>query len=305
MSALIEECVALMMSAATRQGIAVQWRSTCPPRQWVWADRLRLKQILINLLSNAIKYNRRGGSVRVECAIQPPQRVRLTVIDSGRGIALDRQSELFTPFNRLGRETGPIEGSGIGLVITRRLVEMMGGDIGFESEPGRGSTFWVELAASPPKPESAPMAEPGPAPRPGGQSVIAREKTLLYIEDNPANLRLMQHVLASRPDLRLLACAEPAQGLELARDEHPDLILLDINLPGMSGYDILQILRERADTRATPVLAVSADAMPAAIERGLAAGFQAYLTKPLDLDHLLKEIDRLLSATPADGEERA
>ncbi len=297
---LVEECATLLASAAAQHGIEVQKPTAACPDRWVWADRLRLKQVLINLLSNAIKYNQAGGRVRIECETTLPHRVRLRVIDTGPGIALERQGKLFTPFDRLGRETGPIEGSGIGLVITRRLVEMMYGEIGFDSQPGQGSTFWVELA------ESAPMREPAPRDKPSAVADVQdtpgtpARKTLLYIENNAANLRLMRQFLASRRDLHLIGCADALQGLALARSEQPDLILLDINLPGMSGYDILKKLRADADTRATPVLAVSADAMPTAIERELGVGFQAYLTKPLDLDHLLAEIDRaLLGATPA------
>jgi CheY-like chemotaxis protein/anti-sigma regulatory factor (Ser/Thr protein kinase) len=267
--------------------------------RWVRADRLRLKQILINLLSNAVKYNREGGSVHITCDFKPTGLMRLVVSDTGPGIPADKLGELFTPFNRLGLEAGSIEGSGIGLVISKRLVEMMGGEIGVDSRPGQGCTFWVELAETEPLVAPAALSSTDSGADAAGGGAIPSGKphchTLLYVEDNPANLRLMQQVLAPRTDIRLVSSGEPLVGLELARSEHPDLILLDINLPGMSGFEVLKELQAQADTCNIPVLAITANAMPADIERGLAAGFVAYLTKPLDLDKLQTEINRLLA----------
>lgn len=289
---LIEECAVLVESGAIRQGLAFQRDITHCQARWVRADRLRLKQVLINLLSNAVKYNREGGSVHITCDFKTTGPVRLAVRDTGPGIPADKLGELFTPFNRLGLETGSIEGSGVGLVISKRLVEMMGGEIGVDSQPGRGCTFWVELA------ETQPLVVPSDQLAPDAALVAATSKlhrhTLLYVEDNPANLRLMQQVLAPRSDIRLVSSGEPLVSLELARSEHPDLILLDINLPGMSGYEMLVELQADADTRDIPVLAITANAMPEDVERGLAAGFRAYLTKPLDLSRLQTEINRLL-----------
>jgi len=299
---LIDECSAMVESGAIRQGLAFHRDMAHCQERWVRADRLRLKQVLLNLMSNAVKYNRQGGSVQMACESNSAGRVRLAVIDTGPGIPADKLGELFTPFNRLGLEAGSIEGSGIGLVISKRLVEMMGGEIGVDSQPGQGCTFWVELAETEPltapavlsatDPESDAAA--GGAIPCGDRAHKLRCHTLLYVEDNPANLRLMQQVLAPRTDIRLFSTGEPLVGLELARSEHPDLIMLDINLPGMSGFDVLKELQASADTSAIPVLAISANAMPADIERGLAAGFLAYLTKPIDLDRLQSEIERLL-----------
>jgi PAS domain S-box-containing protein len=295
---LIEECAALVESDAIRQGLSFQRDIVHCQDRWVRADRLRLKQILLNLLSNAVKYNRAGGSVLIACEFKSNGLVRLEVSDTGPGIPADKLGELFTPFNRLGLEAGAIEGSGIGLVISKRLVEMMGGEIGVASQPGEGCTFWVELAETVPlaapavlsvtDSESCPLADGS---LPAGKPCC---HTLLYIEDNPANLRLMQQVLASRTDIHLLSSGDPLVGLELARSEPPDLIMLDINLPGMSGFEVLKALQAQADTCNIPVLAITANAMPEDVERGLAAGFQAYLTKPLDLVRLQTEIDRLL-----------
>ncbi len=301
---LIGECAALVESGAVRQGLALERDIGECENRWARADRLRLKQVLLNLLSNAVKYNRQGGRVRIECGFPTPGRVRLSVSDTGLGIPEDMQAELFTAFHRLGRESSNIEGTGIGLVISKKLVELMGGDIGMESRPGRGSTFWVELAESPPLPQPGDPDEDQAAPPDRAATGGGPIHTLLYVEDNPANLRLVQQALARRPDLRLLTSGDPLEGLELARIQRPALILLDINLPGMDGYELLGRLREYPDTRAIPAIAISANAMEGDIRRGLEAGFRAYLTKPLDLNRLQEEIDMTLGqAARGMGEE--
>jgi len=295
---LIDECSAMVESGAIRQGLAFHRDMAHCQDRWVRADRLRLKQVLLNLMSNAVKYNREGGSVRMACEFMSTGRVRLAVTDTGPGIPEDKLGELFTPFNRLGLEAGSIEGSGIGLVITKRLVEMMGGEIGVDSRPGEGCTFWVEMVEMEPlqTPPDLAATDAGleEAPDSPLQDSQTHCHTLLYVEDNPANLRLMQQVLAPRSDIRLISTGEPLVGLALARSERPDLIMLDINLPGMSGFEVLKQLQAQADTCNIPVLAITANAMPEDVERGLAAGFLAYLTKPIDLTRLQTEIDRLL-----------
>jgi len=293
---LIEECAVLVESGAIRRGLSFDRNLAQCEGRCARADHLRLKQVLLNLLSNAVKYNRQGGGVRITCSFANPGRVRLAVSDTGLGIPPERQAELFTAFHRLGRENSHIEGSGIGLVISKKLVEMMGGRIGLESHPGEGSTFWVELAESPPQAEPAPRTESNPAPagrtvEPGTDIPAGHLFRVLYIEDNLANLRLVELMLARRDDLRLIAATDPREGLALARSERPGLILLDINLPGMDGYAVLKELQAHSDTRDIPVLAVSANAMPGDIEQGLAAGFRGYLTKPLDIARLLRAID--------------
>jgi PAS domain S-box-containing protein len=303
MAELINECLALVESGAVSQGLTVS-REIAPCHNcWVRADRLRLKQVLINLLSNAVKYNREGGGIQMTCESKSTGQVRLAVTDTGPGIPQDKLGDLFTPFNRLGLETGTIEGSGIGLVISKRLIESMGGEIGVDSRPGQGCTFWVELAETEPLAAPFALATSDASTVAGGMLPTGKPgcHTLLYIEDNPANLRLMQQVLAPRTDIHLLSTGEPLTGLELARGASPDLIMLDINLPGMNGFEVLKQLQAQADTCNIPVLAITANAMPEDIERGLAAGFLAYLTKPLDLVRLQTEIDRLLAYAKTAG----
>jgi CheY-like chemotaxis protein len=253
------------------------------------ADRTRLKQVIINLLSNAIKYNRVNGTVAVECA-RTSDRMRISVRDTGAGLPPEMVSQLFQSFNRLGRESSAEEGTGIGLVMSKRLVEMMGGAIGVESTVGLGSVFWFDLNEA-----SAPSLAAA-----GGKVAMitpveirhgAPLRTLLYVEDNPANLQLVEQLVARRPDIRLLSAREGKTGIKLAREKHPDVILMDINLPGISGIEALKILREHEETKRIPVVALSANAMPRDIEKGLAAGFFRYLTKPIRVDEFLKTLD--------------
>jgi hypothetical protein len=261
----------------------------------VRADRTRLRQVLLNLLSNAIKYNREGGSVRLEVRPKGTDRLRIQVTDTGPGIAATRLTELFQPFNRLDAENSGIEGTGIGLTITRRIVEMMGGTVDVESEVGVGSTFWIELPL-----ESAP--EPGLERAAVGSATPARrmkaaQHTVLYIEDNPSNLRLVAQILGHRQHIHLLTAHTPELGIELALARRPELILLDINMPGMDGYQVLSVLKSKASLKNTPVVAITANAMPKDIERGMAAGFCEYLTKPLDVVTFHKVVDTYLATS--------
>lgn len=265
----------------------------------VRADRTRLAQILINLGTNAIKYNRPGGSATLVAERAGEGVVRLSMIDTGVGIPFDRQGDVFEPFNRLGAEHGAIEGTGIGLTISRKLAQLMNGSLTFRSEPGHGSTFTVELPA-----ESEPVeARVGEA-----ASNLAKEAmsaalggrsggcTLLYVEDNPPNIALMQALVESLEGVRLLIASDAETGLALARAHRPDVIILDINLPGMSGFDILERLKAAPATERIPVMALTAAAMPREVERGLAAGFTHYLTKPINVPVFLSAIDSLLGA---------
>ena len=295
------ECRAMIEPQAQKRGLGMAFPHFDAPR-FVNADRTRLKQVLINLLFNAIKYNKPEGTVVVECCTtSTPDSIRISVRDTGIGLTPEQLAQLFQPFNRLGKEAGAEEGTGIGLVVTKRLVELMGGTIGAESIVGVGSVFWVELSLTP-----APQL----ALRESAQAALARPqaadgaplRTLLYVEDNPANLELVEQLIARRPDLRLLSAADGDLGIEFARAYLPDVILMDINLPGISGIEAMKILRADRSTAHIPVIALSANAVPRDIERGLEAGFFAYLTKPIKVGQFMDALNvALKSAETAAG----
>ena len=258
----------------------------------VLADRQRLQQVLLNLLSNAVKYNRTRGAVAVSCEERSGGRLRMLVTDTGHGISPDKLERLFTPFDRLGAEGTGIEGTGLGLALSRHLVEVMGGTLDVTSQVGVGSTFAVEfpLTAAPADALKLPAASPTvQAERGEGRMVV------LYIEDNVSNLRLVEQVLGRRPQTTLLSAMQGQLGLDLAREHRPDLILLDLHLPDVPGDEVLRRLREGPQTRGIPVVILSADATPGQVERLLAAGAQAYLTKPLDVRQLLALVDQRMS----------
>jgi protein-histidine pros-kinase len=260
---------------------------------FVVADRQRLKQVLLNLLANAVKYNQVGGDVTVTCADTAPGRVRIVVRDTGPGIPPERQAQLFAPFERLGAETSDVEGTGLGLALSKGLVEAMGGSLGFESAVGEGSTFWIDLQAARNPLTRAAEAAPVEAPALG-----TAVRTVLYIEDNLPNLELVEQILSRWPGLRVEAAMQGRLGLDLARQHQPDLILLDVHLPDLPGHEVLQQLQADPRTRDVPVIIVSADATPGQIERLLAAGARAYLTKPLDVRAFLQLVRTLLAMEP-------
>jgi len=288
------ECQAMIEPQGQKRGLKMTFPQFDLPC-FVDADRTRLKQILINLLSNAIKYNQPNGTVVVdaECARSAPERTRISVRDTGAGLPPDMLLQLFQPFNRLGRERDTEEGTGIGLVMSKRLVELMGGEIGVESTVGLGSVFWFELNSAAAPQIAVDTAEPAAKPQPQAQPG-APLCTLLYVEDNPANLKLIEQLIARRPDMRLLSAIDGNLGIQLARAEQPEVILMDINLPGISGIEALRILREDPATAHIPVVALSANAMPRDIEKGLQAGFFRYLTKPIKIDEFMHTLDAAL-----------
>ena len=242
------------------------------------------------MLSNAIKYNREQGTVVVDCTALSPQRTRISVQDSGAGLNPEKLAQLFQPFKRLGQEASGVAGTGIGLVVTKQLAELMEGVLGVESTVGAGSLFWVELrstAAPAPAASGVEAATQAQSRRPAG----TRLRTLLYIEDNPANMELVEQLIARRPDLRLLTAVNGSLGIELARVARPEVILMDINLPGLSGIEVLKILREDPATSHIPVVALSANAMPRDIELGLEVGFFRYLTKPIKVKEFMESLD--------------
>ncbi|MFO1274329.1 MAG: PAS domain-containing protein, partial [Rubrivivax sp.] len=282
---LVAECLALVRPLA--QAREVQLIAQPMPGLVVRADRRRLKQVLLNLLANAIKYNRRPGSVRVECRTEGTH-LQLGVRDTGRGLTADERARLFQPFERLDAARLGVEGSGIGLALSRRLVDAMGGTLDVESEAGVGSLFWVRLPAASGGPAAAEAARAVAPPPPA----VDGAPLVLYVEDNPVNVFVMEAMFERLPGYRLVCAQTPAEGLQLARAERPVLILLDVQLPEMNGPEVLQRLRAREDTRDIPVVAVSANAMADDIAEMMNAGAAAYLTKPLELDQLTGAVRR-------------
>ncbi|MES2228162.1 MAG: PAS domain S-box protein [Pseudomonadota bacterium] len=286
---VLDDCQAMIEPQAQESGIRMQFPGSDKPF-FVKADRTRVKQVLINLLSNAIKYNRAGGTVEVKCSEITAERTRISFHDTGQGLSAEHLAQLFQPFNRLGQESGAEEGTGIGLVVSKRLVELMGGAIGVESTVGVGSVFWIELNAT-----ADPQLEPGgDEPAASAQAPLRSGsglRTLLHVEDNPANLMLVEKLIERRPDIRLLSAGDGGRGIEIARASLPDVILMDINLPGLSGIEALTILAGDPATAQIPVIALSANAMPHDIERGLEAGFFRYLTKPIKFNEFMDTLD--------------
>ena len=304
---LLSECRAMMEPQAQQRGISVTFPQMERPL-YVNADRTRLKQSLINLLSNAIKYNRPGGSVAVACSLCPPDSIRVSVQDTGEGIAPDLLRQLFQPFNRLGKEASLEEGTGIGLVVTRRLVERMGGSVGVHSTVGIGTVFWIELArTTQPQLARHEAAETAPETLTAAKLLPdgAPRRTVLYVEDNPANLELVEQLIERRPDLRLLSAADGSLGIEFARAHQPDVILMDIHLPGISGIDAMKILRADPATAHIPIIALSANAVPRDIAAGLAAGFFFYLTKPIKVNLFMEALDAALKTSDIEAGLRA
>lgn len=281
----------LIAPMAAKREIQLSFAASCADSCFVNADFIRTKQVLLNLLSNAVKYNRHGGTIQVDCQPVDNQRLRISVSDTGQGIPDVKLQGLFEAFNRLEAEGSNIEGTGIGLVITRQLVELMDGKMGVETVVGEGSTFWFEL----------PLAE-GQIARKESVAVerdsvdegLGAGRTVLYIEDNPVNLKLVSKLIEKRTAITLLSAEEPIAGIELAMEHQPDLILLDINLPEMSGYEVLRHLREMAATRDIPVVALSANAMADDLQRGEAAGFDDYLTKPINVKEFFRVLEQML-----------
>ncbi len=288
---VITECQAMIEPQAQQRDIKL----TFLPFDETWfasADRTRVKQVLINLLYNAIKYNREHGTVEVKCTESTPERLRISVKDSGEGLAPEKLALLFQPFNRLGQESSGEEGTGIGLVVTKQLIELMGGTIGMESTVGVGSEFWVELIR-----DITPqfVAENTLSAEPALQyQENATPRTLLYVEDNPANLMLVEQIIEDHPHIHMLSARDGKQGIALAYSHLPDVILMDINLPGLSGFQLLKLLREDPATVHIPVLAISANAMPRDIKKGLEAGFFRYLTKTIKVNEFMNALDGAL-----------
>ena len=299
LAALVDETLQLMGPLATATEVTLV-PAAGDTEVLLLADRQRVRQILLNLLSNAIKYNKDGGHVWVSWVLDGAE-VRLTVRDEGRGIPLELQARLFQPFDRLGAESTPVEGAGIGLALTRSLAELMGGTVSVKSAPGEGAAFSVTLPARPETVDDhphafAPPVDVEPPPATGTSSVGTA--TLLYIEDNAPNVRVVEHLLRLRPEWRMIHTALGGLGVEFARAHHPDLVLLDLHLPDLSGREVLRALKRRDDTKDIPVVILSADASPGLARKLEAAGAQSFLTKPLDFDVVLALLDRVPRGRP-------
>ena len=298
---LLDEVTDLMASLAAPQAIVMRSEPWEGESSFVLADRQRLKQVLLNLVANAVKYNRPGGEVEFRFSREArsvsggtKDYLRLTIRDTGPGIAADKMDRLFVAFDRLGAELSAVQGTGLGLALSKRLVEAMEGDIGATSEPGVGSEFWVEFPVT--KSPILALTENGARPEGNGElAAFDNARRVLYIEDNLSNLTLIEHLLSHRTDIHLLTAMQGQVGLDLATEHLPDLILLDLHLPDMAGWEVLDRLKKVELTRDIPVVVISADATSPQIGRLLKAGARRYLTKPVDMDSFYETLDEVLT----------
>jgi signal transduction histidine kinase/ActR/RegA family two-component response regulator len=302
---VMNECQGMIGGLAQKRGIQIAFPTFDLPR-FVHADRTRLKQVVINLLSNAIKYSHALGKVEVRCTASTPGFIRISIEDKGEGLSAARLAQLFQPFNRLGQEASGVEGSGIGLVVAKQLIELMEGEIGVESAVGVGSTFWFELIAAAEPGFATGSGEPD-APVPSEVRGDGPGRLVLYVEDNLANLRLVERLIERRPGLRLISAVTGELGIALARARRPDVILMDINLPDMTGIEALEVVRRDPATAHIPVVAISANAMAFDVEKGRKAGFFEYLTKPIKINEFTVTLTAALELAEKNvgGERRA
>ncbi len=298
---IIMETIDIVRHLAEENQITLELDASTTKRLFVKADHQRLKQVLLNLINNAVKYNRKGGSVKVECQVGVRQEalgnsekvIRISVIDTGKGIAQEYIKKLFNPFERIGAERAETEGTGLGLAISKKLIEAMGGKIDVESSPGKGSTFWIEL----PQTESQidRHERSGDFIKPEVKITQSSGK-ILYIEDNISNLQLVEQILEThRPSINLITNMYGKNAVQFAIDYTPDLILLDLNLPDIHGSEVLKLLQAELRTAEIPVIILSADAMTKQIEQLMKAGAEDYLIKPIDVVQFLKVVDDIMS----------
>ncbi len=297
---LVYECINMVASMAEKRAINISIKDGCPDVN-AMGDRTRIRQVILNLLSNAVKYNKVGGSISIAARIDTDdagdKNIHIAISDTGPGIAKEKQSGIFEPFNRLGHESSEIEGTGIGLVITRELLHMMDGDMGFESEAGKGSTFWIEIPMASEQTKEIEIESNKQDTVHVLDSPVGSKKQsykILYVEDNPANMKLMEKVLERVPNIDMISASTGEIGIEKAMDELPDVILMDINLPGISGMEAMAELKKLDETKNIPVIAVTAAAMKHEIEEGNKAGFYTYITKPIKIIELMDCLEEIL-----------
>ena len=286
---LIDECWRMLEPLAKTRSISLH--KDLPLMAGVTADRGRLKQVLLNLLSNAINFNHEGGNIGARALSTKPGYLRIEVTDSGHGIAPERLPNIFEAFNRRGTAHGQVGGTGIGLIITRRLVSLMDGEVGVESQLGFGTTFWLELPVAAVMQASAVSVTEDSTTQ---FDALRHRYCVLCIDDNPVNVKLIAQLLSKRPGIHLICAHTPGLGIQLALGRQPDLILLDINMPGMDGYQVMEVLKTYARTKSIPIIAVTANATPRDISLGGSSGLADYLTKPLEVDRFLTTVDRWL-----------
>jgi len=294
---VFDESLYLIRARADQEGVGVIDQTRDEHLPLLFTDSTRLIQVLINLMTNAVKYNRKGGTVTLSCEQLPEHMLRINIIDNGIGIPRDQQDSLFQPFERLGHELSQIDGTGIGLSITRQIVEILGGQIGFESVEDKGSTFWVDIPMSIEQASVQKTVRATDAAKPDEEA--ARDdgptQTVLYIEDNPDSLHLVEAIVSQFGNIRMLTAENATVGYDLSTSQKPDLILMDINLPGMNGIQALKRLQQTRETRDIPVIAVTSNTMPKDVEAGLKAGFAAYITKPIKVSEFIQTIDQTLN----------
>lgn len=289
---VLDEVERTLQPLAVRQNVALRRRPLPPGIPLVSADRTRFIQIVMNLGSNAVKYNRPLGTVTFEVSTPDPEHVRILLEDTGIGIPQDKQASIFQPFQRAGQETGPIEGTGIGLVITKRLAQLMQGDVEFQSEPGLGSKFWVTLPAHASR---APMGHLDTLTLAGSNQLVRDgQRLVLYVEDNPANVLFMEDLLGNFESIHLVVASTAEEGVKIAIATQPAVIIMDINLPGMSGLEALRVLKASPETQHLPIIALTAAASERDRQLGERAGFYRYLTKPIKVDELIAALEALI-----------
>jgi CheY-like chemotaxis protein/nitrogen-specific signal transduction histidine kinase len=289
---ILADAILIVSPLASHRNITIEYEPDIDENVFIHVDPVRLKEVILNLLSNAIKYNRKDGIIKVNCFKISDEFFRIEVIDNGDGLSEEKIQRLFQPFERLGAENSTIEGTGIGLVICKRIIEAMGGAIGVKSTVGKGSTFWIEVRLS----KKLYEKQEGKFIDEQNNKFICEisDCKVLYVEDNPANIRLMEHIFKEHTNISLLSTMQPGEVLDLVKKHQPCLILMDINLSDMSGIDLIKQVRQSDYARDILVVAVSANAMPQDIEKIMAAGFDDYITKPVDIDQLIRLLSNLL-----------